>query len=408
MNDQPKVLIADDEKAINSIFAKKLKKKGFIVTAVDNGEMAIQTIENQKFDFDVVILDMKMPKKDGIEVLKVIEVKSHQTQVLVITAYKADYEEKISRYKCVFGIYPKPLGSNIAITDLVNQAIEKQKKQLQEKVESVLIKVGTKTLSLIDPFDFPSSDKKYLGLETYRRLYKYLDDNYSEWINEQFKETGANTLVFCNHKKVLESKTPYVPLDKIKEIEASEQKICYVVGRDIIEETGKVGISRWSLIYDDDSYPTVPIYMGKKDCDEEKLFDEKNKIENADFDTGNPSILAFDDKFREALGEEPGVYQGRTIKYPLQGITISYDAYQNTVKIGVINYSDGYGYDCKEFEVLFVPDWDKSLFIKIGTSPNRKAFVGRSLWSPGKLQFSLTMDPISKTSTTQVPMKKEK
>ena len=63
-----KVLLAEDEKSLRDIVSTFLKRKGFDVYAVCNGEEAIMAVD--KNVYDIIILDIMMPRKSGIEVCK--------------------------------------------------------------------------------------------------------------------------------------------------------------------------------------------------------------------------------------------------------------------------------------------------------------------------------------------------
>ena len=80
-----KILLVDDEVIFASNMAKLLNKRGYLVTAVEDGESALQELEKQ--DFDVVVLDIKMPGLDGIATLKEIAKMGLLTQVLILTGH---------------------------------------------------------------------------------------------------------------------------------------------------------------------------------------------------------------------------------------------------------------------------------------------------------------------------------
>ena len=85
-----KVLIVDDEEVIRKFLKIHLAKLGYEVTEAADGEQAIE--ELGKDDFDLLICDILMPKKDGWEVIK--EVKSNSKTkhlpVIVLTAKNED------------------------------------------------------------------------------------------------------------------------------------------------------------------------------------------------------------------------------------------------------------------------------------------------------------------------------
>ena len=80
-----KILLVDDEVIFASNMAKLLNNRGYWVTAVESGESALQELEKQ--DFDVVVLDIKMPGLDGIATLKEIAKMDLLTQVLMLTGH---------------------------------------------------------------------------------------------------------------------------------------------------------------------------------------------------------------------------------------------------------------------------------------------------------------------------------
>lgn len=80
-----KILIADDEKNLRWVLAKILKEEGFSVIEGDDGEKAFRLFVDE--EPDVVILDYRMPKIDGMEVLRQIRKLNEKTPVIMITAY---------------------------------------------------------------------------------------------------------------------------------------------------------------------------------------------------------------------------------------------------------------------------------------------------------------------------------
>ena len=85
-----KVLIADDNKQIVSILSEYCKKNNFTVSAVFDGKTALKEIEKNKFD--IVLLDVMMPKKDGFDVCRETR-KFSNVPIIMITARGEDYEK---------------------------------------------------------------------------------------------------------------------------------------------------------------------------------------------------------------------------------------------------------------------------------------------------------------------------
>jgi len=79
-----KLLIAEDEQSLLSLIVQKLKDTGYSVDGCVDGEEAISFIDI--YDYDLIILDIMMPKIDGLKVLTYIRSKKIKTPVLMLTA----------------------------------------------------------------------------------------------------------------------------------------------------------------------------------------------------------------------------------------------------------------------------------------------------------------------------------
>ncbi|MEI3405328.1 MAG: response regulator [Christensenellales bacterium] len=79
-----RLLIAEDEKNLNKILAQQLRDNGYSVDACFDGEDALDRI--RMTDYDGVILDIMMPKLDGLEDMKKMRADGIDTPVLFLTA----------------------------------------------------------------------------------------------------------------------------------------------------------------------------------------------------------------------------------------------------------------------------------------------------------------------------------
>ncbi len=82
-----RILLAEDEKDLNSIVSKKLSSEGYSVDSCYDGQAAIDILSYT--DYDAVILDIMMPKADGFTVLNYIRKSGKTTPVLFLTAKDA-------------------------------------------------------------------------------------------------------------------------------------------------------------------------------------------------------------------------------------------------------------------------------------------------------------------------------
>ncbi|MCL1996958.1 MAG: response regulator transcription factor [Defluviitaleaceae bacterium] len=84
-----RILIADDSKQIVTVLEKYAKKEGFAVTVAHDGEDALR--KALYTTFDIILLDVMMPGKDGFEVCREIR-RNSTTPIIMITARGEDYE----------------------------------------------------------------------------------------------------------------------------------------------------------------------------------------------------------------------------------------------------------------------------------------------------------------------------
>lgn len=101
-----KILLAEDTTDLNRAITAILKHENYEVESVFDGEEASKKI--YETDFDGVVLDIMMPKKDGIEVLKEMRSRHILTPVLLLTA-KAEIDDRVAGLDAGADDYlPKP------------------------------------------------------------------------------------------------------------------------------------------------------------------------------------------------------------------------------------------------------------------------------------------------------------
>lgn len=82
-----KILLVEDDSTLSYIVEDALMREGFEMATAQNGEAGLRVFE--KFNPDVVVADVMMPKMDGFEMVKLIRLKSPHTPVLFLTARTA-------------------------------------------------------------------------------------------------------------------------------------------------------------------------------------------------------------------------------------------------------------------------------------------------------------------------------
>ncbi|MBP5263616.1 MAG: response regulator transcription factor [Lachnospiraceae bacterium] len=87
-----RLLLAEDEEELSEALAAVLRHNNYSVDTVYDGQEALDYLEGQ--EYDGVILDIMMPKKNGIEVLKTIRAHKNQVPVLLLTA-KTQVDDRV-------------------------------------------------------------------------------------------------------------------------------------------------------------------------------------------------------------------------------------------------------------------------------------------------------------------------
>ena len=85
MSDVPKILVVDDEQIVRESLANWLKEDGYQVELAESGPQALERI--QSASFHIVLLDLKMPEMNGIQVLQEIKKNFSEIEVIIMTAY---------------------------------------------------------------------------------------------------------------------------------------------------------------------------------------------------------------------------------------------------------------------------------------------------------------------------------
>ena len=88
-----RILIAEDERDLNDLLKKRLEKQQYSVDACYDGQEALDYLEVT--EYAAVILDIMMPKADGLTVLKSIRKKKKNIPVLLLTA-KDSIEDRVT------------------------------------------------------------------------------------------------------------------------------------------------------------------------------------------------------------------------------------------------------------------------------------------------------------------------
>jgi DNA-binding NtrC family response regulator len=137
------VLLVDDEKNFVEFLAERLQLRDINVTIAFSGDEAINLVKEN--DFDVIVLDVQMPGKNGVETLKEIKKIDQLSQVIMLTGH-ATVKTAIQGMKNgAFDYLMKPTDTDELI-EMMNKAYglvaEQRDKIRQAEINNILKKRG--------------------------------------------------------------------------------------------------------------------------------------------------------------------------------------------------------------------------------------------------------------------------
>ena len=132
------ILVVDDDDGIRSLVKKYLNENMFLVNTAENAEKALEKIEIIKFD--LIVLDIMMPGKSGLEFLKENK-KKLDTPVILLTA-KGEASERVEGLEIGADDYlPKPFEPKELILRIKNILDKTKQKDLKRVIEFENIKI---------------------------------------------------------------------------------------------------------------------------------------------------------------------------------------------------------------------------------------------------------------------------
>lgn len=128
-----KILVVDDEKPISDIIKFNLTKEGYDVYTAYDGEEAVEKVE--EVNPDLIVLDLMLPKMDGLEVCRVVR-KNYDMPIIMVTAKDAEIDKVLGLELGADDYVTKPF-SNRELVARVKANLRRQSSapaQLEEEV----------------------------------------------------------------------------------------------------------------------------------------------------------------------------------------------------------------------------------------------------------------------------------
>ncbi|WP_416149668.1 response regulator transcription factor [Salipaludibacillus sp. HK11] len=95
MQDQPKILVVDDEERIRRLLKMYLEREEYDVDDAENGEKALKMA--LEVDYDLIVLDLMMPGIDGIEVCE--EIRKHKATPIIMLTAKGEEANRVQGFE---------------------------------------------------------------------------------------------------------------------------------------------------------------------------------------------------------------------------------------------------------------------------------------------------------------------
>jgi len=123
------ILVVDDEPVARQSLTDILRLEGYNVTAIPNGELAVEHV--RRFSIDLILLDLKMPGMNGLEVVQVVNQISPETEIVLLTAYGSMETAVEALRQRVHDYLLKP-ASPLQIVESVRKGLERRAARLSE------------------------------------------------------------------------------------------------------------------------------------------------------------------------------------------------------------------------------------------------------------------------------------
>lgn len=124
MNDKANILIVDDEEVVRLSHLRSLVGTNCNAQVAEGGNDALRVME--LYAFDVILLDLRMPDLDGMDLLKIIKERWPDSEVVVITGYPSIESAKEAVRLGAYNYLAKPVGPDDVIKAANDAIIQKR------------------------------------------------------------------------------------------------------------------------------------------------------------------------------------------------------------------------------------------------------------------------------------------
>ncbi|EJE4182561.1 TPA: diguanylate cyclase [Vibrio parahaemolyticus] len=185
-----RILLVDDESEIREILADQLEDEGYDVVQAEDGEVGFKIFMSE--DIDLVVTDVRMPNKNGIELLKDIKQSGQDVDVIILTGQS----DELTAIDCLrAGAYDyllKPIEDLEIMVTSVSRALEKRSltkknKELMRQLEELAVRDPLTGLYNMRPFyQFVDSEIERSRDESHQFGVLFIDIDHFKKINDSY------------------------------------------------------------------------------------------------------------------------------------------------------------------------------------------------------------------------------
>lgn len=162
-----RILLAEDERSLSRALKALLEKNHYIVDAVYDGQEALDYLHCEHYD--ALILDVMMPRMDGITVLKTIRAEGNHVPVLVLSA-KSEVEDKVEGLDAGANDYLTKPFAPAELLARIRAVTRKETVHMDADMHYGNITLSTKTCRLSSSSSsFQLANKEYMIMELFMR-----------------------------------------------------------------------------------------------------------------------------------------------------------------------------------------------------------------------------------------------
>lgn len=190
---KPRILVVDDEATTRISLAELLRLEGYEVSMAASGEEALEMLGDQP-PFDLLVLDIKMPGMDGLQVTEAVQKRSPDTVIILLTAFGTleTAIQALRRGAHDYLLKPCPVSQ---ILESVRKGLskryqERQRRALVSRLEQTLSELRAIEQSYA-PSPPPPAEERYLEIQNVRldrkRYQAWIDDRLIDLTPTEFK-----------------------------------------------------------------------------------------------------------------------------------------------------------------------------------------------------------------------------